>query len=133
MSKFVLDACALLALIRGEHGADIVKNTIGSDAKIYLHSVTTLEIYYNLAKELGIDSANVFFDWLRQTKIIIIYEITEDTIKDAGYFKCKYKISLGDSFVLAIAKSYDAKVLSSDHHEFDVVEKSENINFAWFR
>jgi len=49
------------------------------------------------------------------------------------YFKSKYKISLGDSFVLATAKLYDAKIVSSDHHEFDIIEKSENIKFLWIK
>jgi len=133
MNKFVLDACAILALIREEQGADIVKNTIASDAEIFLHSVTLLEIYYNLTKELGIDKANLFYKQITKTKVIIIYEITENMIKTAGLFKSKYKISLGDSFILAAAKLYNAKIISSDHHELDIIEKSENINFLWIR
>jgi len=53
--------------------------------------------------------------------------------KSAGYYKSKYKISLGDFFVLATAKEYNAIILSSDHHEFDIIEISENINFLWIR
>ncbi|MDR2732368.1 MAG: hypothetical protein LBB36_04030, partial [Fibromonadaceae bacterium] len=65
--------------------------------------------------------------------IRIIYEITENVIKNAGYFKSEYKISLGDTFVLAIAKLYNTKIISSDHHEFDIIEKSENVEFLWIR
>ncbi|MCL2041153.1 MAG: PIN domain-containing protein [Bacteroidales bacterium] len=133
MNKFVLDACAVLALIKGEQGMNIVKSAIESDAEVFIHSVTLLEIYYNVAKELGIDSADLFFEQIIQTKIKIIYEITESTIKSAGYMKSKYKISLGDSFVLATAKWHKAKVISSDHHELDVIETSENIDFLWIR
>ena len=133
MNKFVLDACAVLALLKGEQGKDVVKNTIESNAQIFLHSVTLLEIYYHVAKVLGIDSADLFFEQMTQTKIEIIYEITENTIKSAGYYKSKYRISLGDSFVLATAKEYNAIILSSDHHEFDIIEKSENIDFLWIR
>ena len=133
MNKFVLDACAILALFKKEQGADIVKNVLESNIETYLHSVTFLEVYYILAKELGINNADLFFELILQTKIRIIYEITENTIKNAGYFKSKYKISLGDSFVLATAKLYNAKIVSSDHHEFDIIENSENINFLWIR
>jgi len=133
MNKFVLDACAVLALLKEEQGVDVVKGVIESNAPIILHSVTLLEIYYNIAKELGIDSADLFFEQIIQTKIEIIYEITESTIKNAGYYKSRYKISLGDSFVLATAKEISAKIISSDHHEFDIIEKSENIDFLWIR
>ena len=133
MNKFVLDACAVLALLKKEQGADIVKNVVEGNFETFLHAVTLLEIYYNLAKELDIDRANLFFDLILQTKIKIIYEITENTIKNAGYFKSKYKISLGDSFVLAIAKLHNAKVVSSDHHELDIIENLEKIDFLWIR
>jgi len=133
MNKFVLDACAVLALLKGEQGMEIVKNTIESNARTYLHSVTLLEIYYNIAKELGIGSADLFLGQMRQSPIDIINEITDNTIKSAGYYKSKYKISLGDSFVLATAKEYNATILSSDHHEFDIIENSESINFLWIR
>jgi PIN domain nuclease of toxin-antitoxin system len=133
MNRFILDACAVLALLREEQGMDIARNVIESDAETLLHAVTFLEIYYNLTNELGIDSADLFFEQITQTKIKIIYEITEDTIKQAGYFKSNYKISLGDSFVLATAKLCNAKIVSSDHHELDVIEKSENMKFLWIR
>ena len=134
MSKiFVFDACAVLALIKGEQGASIVKSIIESDSKIFLHSVTLLEIYYVIMQQLGENNANLFFEQITQTPIEIIYEISENTIKSAGYYKSNYKISLGDSFVLATAKIHSATIVSSDHHEFDILEKSENINFLWIR
>jgi PIN domain nuclease of toxin-antitoxin system len=133
MDKFVLDACAVLALIKEEQGINIARSAIESDAETFLHSVTFLEIYYNLMKEFGTDSANLFYKNISQTNITIIYEITEDVIKNAGYFKSKYKISLGDSFVLATAKLHNAKIISSDHHEFDAIEKIEDIGFLWIR
>ena len=133
MNKFVLDACAVLALIKGEQGMNIVKSIIESDAEVFLHSVTLLEVYYNVAKEHGLDNADCFFDQIIQTKIQIIYEITKNTIKTSGYFKSKYKISLGDSFVLATAKLHKAKIISSDHHELDIIEALENMDFLWIR
>ena len=134
MSKlYVFDACAVLALVKGEQGASVVNGIIESDSKIFLHSVTLLEIYYVIMQQLGTNSANLFFEQITQAPIEIIYEISENTIKNAGYYKSKYKISLGDSFVLATAKIYNASVVSSDHHEFDILENSENISFLWIR
>ena len=130
---YVFDACAVLAFIKGEQGAGIVKSIIEGDSKIFLHSVTLLEIYYVIMQQLGTHSADLFYKQITQTPIEIIYEISENTIKNAGYYKSMYKISLGDSFVLATAKIYNARIVSSDHHEFDILETSENINFLWIR
>ena len=134
MNKSVLDSCAIIAFLYGEQVKDIVKEVLKSNDEIYMHSVNVLEVYYDTIKRVGHDKADLFLKWIfNKTSVKIIFEITENTIKNAGYFKSKYKISLGDSFVLATARLYDAKVISSDHHEFDIIEKSENISFLWIK
>jgi len=134
MSISVLDSCAIIAFLYGEQGKDTVKEVLNGDDEIYMHSVSVLEVYYDTIKRIGHDEADLFLKWIfNETSIKIIFDITENTIKNAGYFKSKYKISLGDSFVLATAKLYNAKIISSDHHEFDIIEKSENISFLWIK
>jgi PIN domain nuclease of toxin-antitoxin system len=76
MDKFVLDACAVLALIKEEQGMDIVRNAIESDAETFLHSVTFLEIYYNLMKEFDVDSANLFYKNISQTNVNCHFSFT---------------------------------------------------------
>ncbi|GHV10410.1 hypothetical protein FACS1894217_15860 [Clostridia bacterium] len=47
--------------------------------------------------------------------------------------KATYKMSLADSIVLAEAAVNGGAVLTADHHEFDVVEQNEKLEFAWLR
>jgi hypothetical protein len=47
--------------------------------------------------------------------------------------KTSYKISLADSVAFAEASIYGGSLVTADHHEFDSVEKGENINFVWIR
>jgi len=47
--------------------------------------------------------------------------------------KSTYRISLADSLALAESSLSGAMLITSDHHEFDVIEAAENINFNWFR
>ncbi|GBU24212.1 hypothetical protein R83H12_00840 [Fibrobacteria bacterium R8-3-H12] len=132
--KYVLDSCAIIAFLYGEQGKDTVKDLLNGDNEIYMHSVSVLEVYYDAIKRIKSDKADLFLKWvLNDSPIKILYEITEDTIMAAGRFKAAYKISLGDSFVLVTAKLHNAKIISSDHHEFDIIEKRENINFLWIR
>lgn len=70
---------------------------------------------------------------LKKRPIAIISEISEELFKEAGRFKLKYKISLADAMALAQASLLSAELLTSDHHELDVVEKSESIRFHWIR
>jgi PIN domain nuclease of toxin-antitoxin system len=132
--KFVLDACAIIAFLKKEDGTKIVKDIFKSKSEIFLHAVTLLEVYYDLLREIGEIGANSFIDYIKQTNIKIIYLINEETIKAAGYFKANYKISLGDTFVLAAAKLNSATIVTSDRHEFEIVEKNEkNLEFLWIR
>jgi len=132
--KFVIDSCAMIAFLYGEPGKDVVKDALNGDNDVYMHSVNILEVYYDSVKRIGNAEAGIFLKWIfDESPIEILYEITEDTIIEAGYFKSKYKISLGDSFVLAASKLRNARIISSDHHEFDIIEKLEDIDFLWIR
>jgi hypothetical protein len=42
-------------------------------------------------------------------------------------------MSLADSFALGLAKQLNARVVSTDHHELDAVEKSGEVQFFWLR
>ena len=44
-----------------------------------------------------------------------------------------YNISLADSIALAQTVISDGVLITSDHHELDIIEKKENINFVWIR
>ena len=49
------------------------------------------------------------------------------------YFKVNYKVSVADSFALGLAKENRAIMVSSDHHEFDIIENSKELEFSWIR
>ena len=65
--------------------------------------------------------------------LTIIETIDYVIIRTAGYFKTTYKMSVADSFALGLAKQLDAKIVSADHHEFDPVEKTGDLQFFWIR
>jgi PIN domain nuclease of toxin-antitoxin system len=137
MSHFVLDACALLAMLRNETGADKVAKVINAanndEAKIEMNKVNLLEVYYDLYRSIGKDLAEKILVEIKNRPITIISDFTDDLFAEAGRMKATYKISLADSFALAQAIVSDGALLTSDHHEFEAAEQSENIMFDWIR
>jgi len=134
MEKYVLDACALLAFLKKEKGGEVVKKIISSDYEVLLHNVNLLEVYYDLLRELGKEKSDAICEEILNLPIKIIYDTDLFLIKTAGYFKVNYRISLGDSFVLATAKLNSAIVVTSDRHELSIVESKEpSLNFNWIR
>jgi len=134
MKKYVLDACALLAFLKKEEGGEVVKKIISSDYEVLLHNVNLLEVYYDLLRELGKEKSDAICEEILNLPIKIIYDTDLFLIKTAGYFKVNYRISLGDSFVLATAKLNSAIIVTSDRHELSIVESKEpSLNFNWIR
>lgn len=135
--QYVLDANAIICILRAELGKDKVEEVL-LDAllglcKVYLHKITLLEIYYDILRSEGKDEADLIFEIIKDFSIIVIDNLTDDFLKKAGSFKPVFKTSFADLFVLALAATHNATVITSDHHEMDIVEKSGLIKFLWIR
>jgi predicted nucleic acid-binding protein len=134
---YVLDACAMLAVLYNEAGADVVgdyyKKAVSGEAKVIVNKVNLLEVYYDLYRSLGKTQADSFIVAIQNTPIIIYSEMSDAVFTEAGRLKATYRISLADAVALAEVAVSSGALITSDHHEFDIVEKSENISFAWFR
>ena len=134
---YVLDACAVIAALSNEDGADKVevayKEVASGNAKIIVNIVNLLEVYYDDYRVHGKKSADKMVESIMASPTIIVSEINKDIFKEAGRLKATYKISLADAFVLAQTKVVGGVLLTSDHHEFDIVEANESIKFLWIR
>ena len=133
---YVLDACALVALIKGEQGADVVwdvlyKNATGG-AVALMHEINLLEVYYGFYRERGKDYAKRKLEQCVEF-FTTIQGLTSAAFTEAGRLKASYKISIADAIVLAQASISNGAVVTADHHEMDIVEQNENIVFKWIR
>jgi len=137
MSQYVLDACALLALLRNEPGADKVAAAINAanngKAEITMHRANLLEVYYDLYRSEGKEKAATILAEILKRPIAIHTEITDQIFEEAGRLKATYKISFADSFALAQAVVTGGELLTADHHEFDVIQGKEPVRFQWIR
>ncbi|HEX8462179.1 MAG TPA: PIN domain-containing protein [Segetibacter sp.] len=137
MEVYILDACGLIAFLRKEEGHEKITAILdkASDlvVKVLIHAASVSEVYYDFWKRADKIRADNFLSDLNILSIDLLGEISIQMIEQIGYFKTKYKISFADSFVLAAAKIYNAKVITSDHHEFDIIEKSGDVTFEWIR
>ena len=137
MKTYVLDACALMAVLSGEKGAGVVKAAFDEAdlgmAQIIMHKANLLEVYYDILRNFGRDKTDTVMSEIEKRPIKINAEITDEIFAQAGRLKSSYKISFADSFALAQVLVSGGVLLTCDHHEFDVVEDKENISFAWVR
>jgi len=137
MSRYVLDTCALIALLQEEQGTDKVAAVLNAanngEAKITMHKLNLLEVYYDAYRWRGKEQADLLLSEVKKCPIEINTEITDEIFSEAGRLKASYKISLADSIALAQAIVLDGEFLTADHHEFDAIEGREHIRFLWIR
>jgi uncharacterized protein len=134
---YIFDACALIALMHDEDGSEIVETKLEKAMKgeieIFMNKLNLLEIYYGLYREEGIETAEEIYNRISMLPITIIDILEDDVFKIAGRIKATYKLSLADSIVIGEAAAKSGIVVTCDHHEFDIVEYNESIEFEWIR
>ena len=137
IDKYILDACALIALLNEESGAEVVEEILiaaqSGKVSVTINKLNLLEVYYDLYRKYGVDIADDLLDIPHELGILVQAELTEDVFKEAGRLKATYRISIADSVALAEASASGGALLTSDHHEFDLIEKSEKITIQWIR
>jgi PIN domain nuclease of toxin-antitoxin system len=118
--RYVLDACALLALIKKEDGALSVRQALESENNVCLvHSVNLCEVYYDCLRCYGNDPTEKLLTDFIETGLIIRNDMDVEFWKAAGKLKARGRISLADCFAITLAVREDAVLMTSDRHEFE--------------
>ena len=131
---YVLDACAVIALLNDEGGADTVAELItsagvGTD-RLFMNGIQALEVYYDRIYIKGREYAETVLESLYASPIIILQEISRDIIQEAGRFKTSYSMSLGDTFAAASAKKLSAALITRDK-EMKAPEEAGKFSVLW--
>ena len=137
MRLFILDACALLAVLSMEKGAenirDLFQKTVDNQAVLMMNKFNFLEVYYKIYKAYGKTEADDLLKTIEQMPITIEDTLTNEVFKEAGRLKSKYKLSLADSIAVAESIVNKGSLVTADHHEIGPIEMAEKINITWFR
>ena len=118
--RYVLDACAIIALIRKEDGCIQVRQALEVEENVcFVHALNLCEVYYDCLRCYGATQTENLLANLNDAGLIIREDMDSDFWKAAGALKTRGRISLADCFAVALAEREDAWLLTSDHHEFD--------------
>ncbi|MDR1873087.1 MAG: PIN domain-containing protein [Deltaproteobacteria bacterium] len=134
---YFLDACALLATFKEEIGyitvADLYAKAEKGELSLRINIVNLLEVFYGLVYDFGLEFSEKRLSEVTNSSVEIT-NLSLPTLKEAARFKTTYKISLADSIVLAETSVSNGTIITSDHHEMDIVEQNEShIKFLWIR
>lgn len=125
--NFVMDACSMIAYLRGKAGSEIVESILMKEEnRCVAHAINLCEVYYDFMRAKDEDTARDAIADLQSIGIITTEYMDSSFWQEAGKVKAKNSISLADCFAIALAMREKAIIVTSDHHEFDPIVKSGN-------
>lgn len=131
----IFDACAVIALLDGERGADIVEDLLLQEHyRCAIHIINVCEIYYHIYRSAGEDKAAQLETILREYGFVLDDSLSSEPWRSAGKLKATWRrISLADCFALALALQEDGTFVTSDHHELDRLAQAGICSFHFIR
>ncbi len=114
-----LDACAMLAYLRGEAGGDVVAALLTEPtAACFAHTVNIIEVDYDFLRDADARTAQSALLALRADGVAERRDLSRDFARRVRRLKARGRISLADCFCIALAQEISGEVVTSDRHEF---------------
>ena len=135
--NYVLDACALIAFLRNESGADkvevLLEKAKNGKANLYMNKLNLLEVYYDVYRYAGKKRASDELFGIQCLPIEIVAELSDDVFIKAGEIKATCRLSLADAVALAEAIARNAELVTADHLEMDKLHGGGWVRVCWIR
>lgn len=130
--RFVLDACAAIAMLRAEPGAETVATLIASHATV-MHAVNLYEVYYDYLRLTTREVALGVATQLMDAGVEVVEDVGWQLLTVAGDLKVSARLSLADTFAAALARLVEGTVLTCDHKEFGPLAERGLCQVQFFR
>ena len=129
-----LDACAVIAYLRQESGAEVLKEIIERpNSFLAMHVCNLGEVYYDFFRDDGLAAAQTAWANALALPLALRRDTDDVFIQRVGVIKVAERVSFADAFALALAERLRVPLITTDHHEFDAVERKGHFRFLWLR
>ncbi len=134
MKEYVFDTSALLTFIENEEGIEIVENLLKKsleyENKIFISTVSLIELYYISLREQGKDIAEERLDLLENIPVMQ-ESLTSHLVKIIGNFKASKSMSFADCCIAGLAKYKNAILVHKDPEFEDVEDEIEQLKLPY--
>ncbi len=130
-----LDACALLAWLQNEPGADLVEEFLQRAAtevnfRCFISLINLGEVYYRLYRKRGRSDADAFWREVFQNWPLTPVEVTRKRVLEAARIKARYPLAFADAFAVQLSQEMGTPLLTGDP-EIHALAKEENLSLIW--
>jgi predicted nucleic acid-binding protein len=133
---YILDACALIALLNRELGKgyekvrDLLDRAVTGEITLCMSLVNLVEVYYRIIQLKGVQIADAVMEPVKNLPVRFIRDITDEIYFDTARCKARYPMSLGDAFLCGTAKSLEAVIVTKDK-DIKHAEEAESLSVLW--
>ncbi len=124
MTTKILDAYAILAFLKDEPGADMVRNLLlkaeEGNIKLAMSTVNLGEIWYAIARATSSENADQYIQEIQGMAIDIV-DADWQLTRQAATLKARGNIAYANCFAAALAKDRKAELITGDK-EFKALE-----------
>jgi len=135
--NYILDACAILTVLKAEKGAekvlDLYEKAKNNEITLTIKKINLLEVYYKLKKFYVHEKASSKLSQIIQHPIRVCNEMNDQHFEQAARLKSTYSMSLADAIAVSESIVSNATLITTDHKEIEPIEKAENIKVLWLR
>lgn len=130
---YVFDACAVIALLDAEPGAEVVEALLsGEGHRCVIHLLNVCEVYYHIYRRTDQQRADKLKGVLESYGFELEDSLVPALWREASRLKAEWRrVSLVDCFALAIQEQ--ATLVTSDHHELDPIAAAGLCPFRFIR
>lgn len=107
----VVDSSGWLSYFAGDKNSDFFAKPIETIGELLIPSITITEVFKNILRQRGEESALQAIAHMEQGKVI---SLDSELSVDAAYYGVEYKLPLADSIVYATAQKYNATLWTQD-------------------
>lgn len=113
---YILDACALIALLQREPGGETVDTLLADKNNMCMaHAINLCEVYYDLMRPAGENIARDAISGLFRAGIRVREDMDIEFWQKAGQLKAVYRrVSLADCMCATLASRTGGSVVTSD-------------------
>ena len=89
--------------------------------------------YYDFFRAEGLTAAQTAWTNTLALPLTLCRDADDTFIQRIGVIKVEERISFADGFALALAERLNIPLVTTDHHEFDAIERKGHFRFLWLR
>jgi len=98
-----------------------------------MHVCNLGEVYYDFFRDDGLAAAQTAWANALVLPLTLRRDADDVFIQRVGVIKVAERVSFADAFALALAERLRVPLITTDHHEFDAIERKGHFRFLWLR